>query len=148
MFVLCVTASCGTSRRVSEERTDRLSEVTRDSVVVRDSRMMVDEHDTLREVTMVTVQLNADGDTVRVDARTDRFAVRSRDNIATHRTATVVRVDTVFIERRDSVAVTEKGQRGKTTLHRTLTTLQGILKWVAVIVCLTIILVMVMKMKK
>lgn len=90
--------------------------------------------DTLKEVTVVTVQLNDAGDTVWTSTVTDRVRARSRDHIGVDRTKMVICVDTVFVESRDSVA-TYRGtggekQSGRTSLHTTL-------KWVfAIIVAL------------
>ena len=61
--------------------------------------------DTVKEVTTITVDLNEAGDTVRVSTVTDRLRGRSRDAIAVQKTKTEVRVDTVIIEKRDSVIV-------------------------------------------
>lgn len=87
--------------------------------------------DTLKEVTVVMVQLNETGDTVRTSTVTDRVRARNRDRVGVDRTKTVIRVDTVFVESRDSVA-TYRGTggeklSGRTTLHTTL-------KWVFAIV--------------
>lgn len=66
--------------------------------------------DTLREVTTVTVQLGAAGDTVRVSTVTDRTRASVRDRAKAVEVRTEVRVDTVYLERRDSVYVSQKAQ--------------------------------------
>ena len=102
MIALYVT-SCASSRKVSESvnSATNYTNVTneRDSVVV-------EVHDTLQVVTVVTVDRTEAGDTVRVSTVTDRERVRSRDRFKVQETRVEVRVDTVYIERRDSVAVT------------------------------------------
>ena len=87
--------------------------------------------DTLKEVTVVTVQLNDAGDTVRTSTVTDRVRARNRDRIGVDRTKTVIRVDTVYVESRDSVA-TYRGKGGEKQSGRT--TLHMMLKWVFAIV--------------
>ena len=66
--------------------------------------------DTLREVTTVTVQLGAAGDTVRVSTVTDRTRASVRDRAKAVEVRTEVRVDTVYVERRDSVYVSQNSQ--------------------------------------
>jgi len=68
-------------------------------------QVMVAVHDTVMEVTTITIRENENGDTLRVSTVTDRVRGRSRDAIATQRTKTEVRVDTVYIEKRDSIEI-------------------------------------------
>lgn len=68
-------------------------------------QVMVAVHDTVMEVTTITVREAANGDTLRVSTVTDRVRGRSRDAIAVQRTKTDVRVDTVYIEKRDSIEI-------------------------------------------
>jgi hypothetical protein len=84
---------------------------------------MVELHDTIREVTTITVDRNEVGDTVKLVQIADRTRARDRDKIARQTTKAVVERDTVFVERRDSVATSSKdvgGQIGGTALHSTL----------------------------
>lgn len=86
-------------------RPDYLRE-RRDSVVVQN----IEIHDTLREITTITVDRNDKGDTLRQSIVTDRERVR---NAADVRSKTVdVRVvrDTVYIEKRDSTSVSSSLQ--------------------------------------
>ena len=66
---------------------------------------MVAVRDTVREVTTVTIATNEFGDTVKVVQITDRTRAASRDNVAAYKTKTVIKTDTVFVERRDSILV-------------------------------------------
>lgn len=109
---------------------------------------MVAEKDTLMEVTTITVLLRQakdpqdSPDTIRVNTVTDRTRARSRDAIAVQRTKLEVRIDTVYMEKRDSVIVkgvaVNGNQSGKTTLHTTL-------KWLFAVICVVIVLVLVLK---
>ena len=122
--------------------TTKFTNVTneRDSVVVA-------TRDTLKEVTTVTVQLDAVGDTVKVSTVTDRTRASVRDRVKEVEVRTEVRVDTVYVERRDSILVkseeirVKSDQSGKTTLH-------GTLKWVFWIVVAVTVLIVVVKVSK
>ena len=109
-------------------------ESERDSVVVT-------ERDTVREVTTVMIQLGAEGDTTFQSVVTDRerFRDRSRQDVATHRSE--VRVDTVYVERRDSVFVKNSNQARASPLLK-------ILKWSFWIVVGLIALTVVLKIRR
>ena len=109
-------------------------EAERDSVVVA-------ERDTVREVTTVMIQLGAGGDTTFQSVVTDRERLRdrSRSDRATHRSE--VRVDTVYVERRDSVLVKNSNQARASPLLK-------ILKWSFWIVVGLIALTMVLKIRR
>ena len=109
-------------------------EAEKDSVVVA-------ERDTIREVTTVMIQLGAGGDTTFQSVVTDRerFRDRSRQDVATHRSE--VRVDTVYVERRDSVLVKNSNQARASPLLK-------ILKWSFWIVVGLIALTVVLKIRR
>ena len=77
----------------------RSSAEVHDTVFVRE---VVFAADTVREVTVVTVQLNADKDTVFRSEVTDRERLRERVADVAVREKVIVKVDTVYVER-DSV---------------------------------------------
>lgn len=109
-------------------------ESERDSVVVT-------ERDTVREVTTVMIQLGAEGDTTFQSVVTDRERLRdrSRSDRATHRSE--VRMDTVYVERRDSVFVNNSNQARASPLLK-------ILKWSFWIVVGLIALTVVLKIRR
>ena len=114
----------------------------RDSV--RLEQMVVAVHDTIVEVTTILVQTDAAGDTVKVDKVTDRTRTSARDRVRDRQERVVVRTDTVFVEKRDSVFVrapsaTEASGGG--TLVRSL-------KWIFWIVAGVLALVLVFKFSK
>lgn len=96
--------ACGTSRTAtSAERELRVeSGVFRDSVDVKS----IEVRDTLKEVTTITVQTNDKGDTLKVVQVTERDRISNRDRARDSHEKTVIKTDTVFIERRDSVYTT------------------------------------------
>lgn len=80
-------------------------EVRAESSEVREESVAVEAVDTVKEVTMITVRENEAGDTVRMVQVTERERVRSRERAQEVVEKVVVRVDTVYVERRDSVVV-------------------------------------------
>lgn len=92
------------SRRSVAVREESL-EVRAESSEVRDERLEMMAVDTVKEVTMITVRENESGDTVRLVQVTERERVRNRERAQEVVEKVVVRVDTVYVERRDSVVV-------------------------------------------
>ena len=80
-------------------------EVRAERAEVREASVAVEAVDTMKEVTMITVRENEAGDTVRLVQVTERERVRSRERAQEVVEKVVVRVDTVYVERRDSVVV-------------------------------------------
>lgn len=80
-------------------------EVRAESSEVREASVALEVVDTVKEVTMITVRENEAGDTVRLVQVTERERVRSRERAQEVVEKVVVRVDTVYVERRDSVVV-------------------------------------------
>ena len=119
-MVALIVLGCSSSRVVRGERFVVHGHETRDSVVVGTTEAV---RDTVREVTTITVQQNAAGDTVKVVRVTDRTRAsdRSRADRVTRRSE--VRVDTVYVERRDSVNIRSpatNGQSGRSALQSML----------------------------
>lgn len=107
--------SCSVSRRTRREVSvdERVSERVRTGrMELRDSvyrTAAVAVHDSVREMTTVTVQIGAQGDTVMRSVVTDRFRVLATDSKRDVAEKVVVRRDTVYLEtdtsvRRDEVA--------------------------------------------
>lgn len=123
VLVALTGSACSSSREaVRGERLQATAYSLQDSVK---EEVMVAVHDTIMEVTTITIRENELGDTLRVSTVTDRMRGRSRDAIAVQRTKTEVKVDTVYVERRDSVEIRSRpsaggGQSGGTALHTTL----------------------------
>ena len=98
---------------------------------------MVAVHDTIREVTTITVQTNDAGDTVKVVQITDRDRARNREAVRDKEERLVVRTDTVYIEKRDSsLQVKAYGlQEDRTpTISGKLSAVSKILKWICWII--------------
>ena len=116
-----------TELRASEERTME----ARDSV-------MVEVHDSVQVVTVVTVDRTEAGDTLRVSTVTERERVRNRDRYKAQETKVEVRVDTVFVAVRDSVYVSQNAQISQ----KSASPVTSALKWVFwIIVSLTVFII-------
>lgn len=143
MFVIVLVAqvvsACCNSRQVSSDQQLRV-----ESLELRDSvKEMVMEvvHDTIVETTIITVRENEAGDTISRSVVTDRTRARGRDHIAAYRTKTVVKTDTVFVERRDSVLVKNTNQARASPFENTL-------KWGFFIVLALIGLILLLRIRK
>lgn len=109
---------------------------------VRDSVMVV-VHDTLTITKTITIRENEQGDTLRLTQVTDRD--RSRSTVDVRRKKEEVRIehDTVYVEKRDSVAVRE----GMDISRRT-SSVSNLLKWIFRILVCVIVLVIVIKLNR
>lgn len=108
----------------------------------RDS-VRLELRDTLKEMTTVTVQLNETGDTVKVSTVTDRTRASDRSQLRDKSEKIIVRVDTVYVERRDSVRVeTPRQARGDIGRASAL----SYLKWIFWIIVSVTVLLIVIKM--
>ena len=136
--IALIASGCSSSRVVRESRYGIATYSMRDSV----SSSVVDAvHDTIREVTTVMIQLGAEGDTTFQSVVTDRerFRDRSRQDVATHRSE--VRVDTVYVERRDSVLVKNSNRARASPLLKNL-------KWILWIIIALIGVIIILKIRR
>ena len=74
---------------------------------MRTERLAVAVHDTIVEVTTITIRENEAGDTLRMAQITERTRTSVRDRVSDQRERVAVRTDTVYIEKRGSVEVKE-----------------------------------------
>ena len=103
MIALCVI-SCGSSRSVQRSEVSKSTfQEARDSVRVE--QVMVAVHDTIMETVTIVVRENEQGDTLRLEKTTERDRFRDRAQVKEKEERVVVKTDTVFIEKRDSVDV-------------------------------------------
>ena len=106
---------------------------------------MVAVHDTIREVTTITVQTNDAGDTVKVVQITDRDRARDREAVRDKEERLVVKTDTVYVEKRDSslrlsslgaygLQEDPSARSGRATVSGKLSAVSKILKWICWII--------------
>jgi hypothetical protein len=106
----------------------------RDSSEVRS----VEVHDTIREVTTITVDRNDKGDTLRQSIVTDRYRGRDASQLRDKSEKIIVKTDTVYVEKRDSVLV-ERHQPSSVSHQK------SILKWIFAVICAIIGLIITVK---
>ena len=143
-LALCVSSCCTSRKAVSSQEQVRLERVSEKFDSVQE-HTAVAVHETLQEVTTITIQTNDRGDTLKVTQITDRSRLRERSDIR-HRSSDVrVRIDTVYIERRDS-SYAEKnivaGSEDKSTWGDRF---RSTLKWIFAVICAIIGLIITVK---
>ena len=116
-------------------------EVTRDTV--REEVALV-VHDTLREVTTITIRENEAGDTLKVTQITDRDRIRDRSQVRDKSEKLIVKTDTVYIAVRDSVS-SSKIQVSGDSLNPRPSTLILTLKWLFALICAIVVLIIVIR---
>jgi hypothetical protein len=105
--------ACGTSKTLVHDSSLRIHESER-VAEARDS-VVIEVRDTLKEITTVTVLLRQaqdpkdDPDTLKVSTVTDITRASDRSQLRDKSEKIIVRVDTVYVERRDSFRV-DRGQ--------------------------------------
>ncbi len=97
---------------------------------MRTERLAVAVHDTIVEVTTITIRENEAGDTLRMAQLTERTRTSVRDRISDQRERVAVRTDTVYIEKRGSVEVKESRTN---MLERVLLVVVGLVVLVIII---------------
>ena len=96
----------------------------------------------MREVTTITIDRNDKGDTLKVVQITDLTRARSRDNVVAQRVKTEVRVDTVYVEKRDSVYIQNTNLTNPTNKKPGFLTY---VKWIFALVCAVVVLILVIR---
>jgi hypothetical protein len=112
-------------------------EVTRDTV--REEVALV-VHDTIREVTTITIRQNEAGDTLKVVQITDRDRLRDRSQVRDKSEKLIVKTDTVYIEKRDSVVV-----RDAANISHHTSAISHLLKWIFALICAIVVLIIVIR---
>ena len=140
MLVALIVSACSSSQStaVSEFQDSRV-QGSRDSVRVE--QVMVAVHDTMMETKTITITKNVDGDTLRLTQITDRTRASAMSDVRSKKEDVRVRVDTVYVEKRDSVMV--KRHQTSDISHQT-----SILKWIFFIIVSLIVLIVVIKFLK
>ena len=130
---------CRVTREVtrSDVRSQR-SEVRVDSVK---EDVVVAVHDTIMEVTTIHIRTNDAGDTVRMTTVTDRDRVtdRSRADRAMYRS--MVKTDTVYVEKRDSVLIKNEEKARASPFEKSL-------KWIFWIIIAMMGLIVVLRFRR
>ena len=138
--VALLSVSCSVSRQATSS-SEQLKIESLETVERVDS-VIVEQRDTLREVTTITIDRNDKGDTLKVVQITDLTRARSRDNVVAQRVKTEVRVDTVYVEKRDSVYIQNTNLTNPTNKKPGFLTY---VKWITALVCAVVVLILVIR---
>ena len=133
--------SCSVSRKAVSEHSELKIESS--ETVERADSVIVEQRDTLREITTITIDRNDKGDTLKVVQITDLTRARSRDNVVAQRIKTEVRVDTVYVEKRDSVFVQENPRIIAAPYQGALNLIY--VKWITALICAIVVLIITVK---
>ena len=139
-LALCAT-SCSVSRKATSSHSEQVKTERVETVEKTDS-VIVEQRDTLREVTTITIDRNDRGDTLKLVQITDLTRARSRDNVVAQKVKTEIVRDTVYIEKTDSVFVQNSGLTNQTNKKNTFV---SSLKWIFWILVAGIVLVVVIR---
>ena len=108
---------------------------------------MVEVHDTIREVTTITIRQNEAGDTLKVVQVTDRDRIRSKADVRSKKEVVRVERDTVYVAVRDSILVKSEERRVKSSISHHTSAISHLLKWIFAVICAVGVLIMVVRMK-
>ena len=138
-------SACGSSRQAAVSRSaelrinESMEERSRESVVVA-------VHDTMMETKTITITKNVDGDTLRLTQITDRTRASAMSDVRSKKEDVRVRVDTVYVEKRDSSYV--KNTNGTNDTNSRASPFVSSLKWIFFIIVSLIVLIVVIKFLK
>ena len=138
-------SACGSSRQAAVSRlaelriNESMEERSRESVVVA-------VHDTMMETKTMTITKHVDGDTLFRSVVTDRERIRNAADVRSKKEDVRVRVDTVYVEKRDSSYV--KNTNGTNDTNSRASPFVSSLKWIFFIIVSLIVLIVVIKFLK
>ena len=110
-------------------------------------RVMVAERDSVVETTIIHVQTNEAGDTLRVAQVTERERVRDRAQVVKKEVEVRTVRDTVYVERRDSAFVQKEAVGSAPSVNSGRSAFVSALRWIFWILVCVIVLVVVFKVK-
>ena len=136
-------SACGSSRQAA---VSRLAELRINESMEERSResVMVAVHDTMMETKTITITKNVDGDTLRLTQITDRTRASAMSDVRSKKEDVRVRVDTVYVEKRDSVLSFKFLDSGSSWASPFVSSL----KWIFFIIVSLIVLIVVIKFLK
>ena len=145
VLVALIVSACSSSQStaVSEFQDSRV-QGSRDSVRVE--QVMVAVHDTMMETKTITITKNVDGDTLRLTQITDRTRASAMSDVRSKKEDVRVRVDTVYVEKRDSSYV--QNTNGTNGTNSRASPFVSSLKWIFFIIVSLIVLIVVIKFLK
>ena len=145
-LVALTGSACSVSRQTAVKSEVReMASDKRDSIRVE--QVMVAVHDTIVETTTIIVRENEQGDTLRLSKVTERDRVSDRAEVREQQERVVVRKDTVYIERKDSLQVTAYSLKGDSPVSSKQSAVSATLKWIFWIIVGLSALILIVKLK-
>ena len=144
-LVALTASACSVSRQATAVKSEEIKVISEVRDSLRVEQVMVAVHDTIVETTTIVVRENEQGDTVRMSVVTDRDRVRDRSQLRDKSEKLIVRVDTVYVERRDSVLVKSEELRVKSDRPSAFVSALKWVFWIIVAVGGLIVLIKVVK---
>ena len=135
--------SCRSSRVATAESVKLI--VGNSESVERQDSVIVAVHDTLTITKTITIRENEHGDTIRMSVVADRERLRSMSDVRSKTSDVIVKRDTIYIARKDSVLVKNEKLKVKSDWASTIRHLLNLV--LGILVCI-IILVLIFKVKR
>ena len=102
-IALCVISGCASSRKTMVDSNVE-SRATESRITDKRDSVVVAERDSVTITRTITITENERGDTIRMSMVTDRDRLRSMSDVRSQKEEMRVVRDTVYVEKRDSVA--------------------------------------------
>lgn len=143
--LIALTASACCSSRVATNSNEQLRvEGLEFKDSVRVERLF--ELDTLKEMTIITVQINDKGDTLRIVQMTERERIRDATDVRSQKVVVRVEHDTVYVAVHDSVSTTNC--TNFTNERSRASPVVSALKWVFWIIIAITVLIIILKLSR
>ena len=138
-------SGCASSRQASSSKIQVSSFRSQESRDTVREQVVVAVHDTIIETKTITITKNEAGDTTFTSIVTERDRLRDRLAVKDKEEKLIVRVDTVYMERRDSVQVSSFKIQDPSSLNPQPSPL-NYMKWIFWILCAIIVLIIVIRL--
>ena len=145
LMAAALASACSVQRSQMHEVRSQSAETNIDSV---SKRMVVVVLDTLKETTTITLRESETGDTLRITTVTDRIRASTRDRYHDVQEKTIVRTDTVYIEKQAQNTVAVAGSSTEISPDGAIRHRGVILKWIFFILLAVIALLIIFKIIK
>lgn len=138
---------CRSSRQTTVAKSAERSVLTVESEkkIERVDSVVVEQRDTLREVTTLTIMTNDKGDTLKVTQVTERDQLRSRYDVKHWKEDVLAIRDTVYVVTRDSVLIQDSMSRHQEKSAKSNGVFWAALKWILAIAFILLVFVLLVR---
>lgn len=113
--------------------------------IEREDSVVVEQRDTLCEVTTLTIMTNDKGDTLKVTQVTERDQLRSRYDVKHWKEDVLAVRDTVYVVTRDSVLIQDSMSRHQEKSAKSNGVFWAALKWILAIAFILLVFVLLVR---